>query len=107
MGRLTPNAPAVPHYVYVIELDDAVGPRVNAQYPSVYVGQSYLLPEERFKQHIAGYKAARVVKKYGRWLRRGLYARYNPISGRKEAERIERDLAARLRGKGYTVYGGH
>jgi len=39
--------PRPSYYVYVIELDDAVGKRVRADKPAVYVGQSAVAPEER------------------------------------------------------------
>jgi hypothetical protein len=95
------------YYVYVIQLDDAVGARDNPRYPSVYVGQSVRPPRERFEQHKRGYRASRVVKKHGRWLRSRLFEKYNPLLSRRDAERSERELASRLRKKGYTVYGGH
>jgi hypothetical protein len=95
------------YYVYVIQLDDAVGERDNPQYPSVYVGQSVHPPRERFEQHKSGYRASRVVKKHGRWLRWRLFEKVNPLPSRKAAEDAERELARRLRTKGYTVYGGH
>jgi len=95
------------YYVYVIQLDDAVGERIDRRYPSVYVGQSVHPPRERFEQHKSGYKASRVVRKHGRWLRWRLFEQYNPLSSRQAAEDAERELASRLRKKGYTVYGGH
>lgn len=69
--------PRYEYYVYVIELDDAVGPRANSRYPPVYVGQSVVPPDERFTQHKAGYKASRHVRKHGKWLRKRLYERMN------------------------------
>ena len=41
----------------------------------LYVGQSALCPRERFDQHRAGIRAARYVKKYGRWIRWKLFRR--------------------------------
>jgi hypothetical protein len=95
------------YYVYVIQLDDAVGARDNPGYPSVYVGQSVRPPRERFEQHKRGYRASRVVRKHGRWLRSRLFEQYNPLPSRGAAEHAERELGSRLRKKGYTVYGGH
>jgi hypothetical protein len=95
------------YYVYVIQLDDAVGARDDPRYPPVYVGQSVRPPRERFEQHKRGYRASRVVEKHGRWLRSRLFEMYNPLPSRRAAERAERELASRLRKKGYTVYGGH
>jgi hypothetical protein len=70
------------YYVYVIELDDSVGPRLNPKYPNVYVGQSFHPPDKRFAQHLGGVKAAKKVKNHGKWLRRKLYQNYNPIHTR-------------------------
>ena len=95
------------YYVYVIQLDDAVGERNDPRYPSVYVGQSIHPPRERFEQHKNGYRASRIVKKHGRWLRWRLFEKYNPLPSRQAAEDAERELASCLRKKGYTVYGGH
>jgi hypothetical protein len=95
------------YYVYVVELDDAVGPRRNPRYPSVYVGQSVLPPQERLRQHKDGYRSSRYVRKHGKHLRPGLYRRFNPMATRDEAVAVEQELARRLRNRGYTVYGGH
>jgi hypothetical protein len=95
------------YYVYVVELDDTVGPRRNPRYPSVYVGQSAVPPEERFRQHKDGHRASRYVRKHGKYLRPGLYRHFNPMATREEAVAMEQELARRLRNRGYTVYGGH
>lgn len=100
--------------VYVIEISDERGPRLNPKYPNVYVGQTALTPEERFGQHKTGYKTSRYLWKGGKgrgqwlglWLKRRLYQRYNPIETRDEAERLELWLADQLRRKGYTVFVG-
>jgi hypothetical protein len=93
--------------LYVIEISDERGPRLNPKYPNVYVGQTVLTPEARFAQHRAGYKASRYLWKGGKgrgqwlglWLKRRLYGRYNPIETRAEAERLEAWLAEHLRHK--------
>jgi predicted GIY-YIG superfamily endonuclease len=95
------------YYVYVIELADAVGPRRDPRYPSVYVGQSAVPPEQRFQQHMEGYRSSRYVRKHGKRLRPRLYRHFNPMATRDEALELERELARRLRRRGYTVYGGH
>ncbi|MDP9220704.1 MAG: hypothetical protein M3P23_09205 [Actinomycetota bacterium] len=95
------------HYVYVIELNDAVGPRKDARFPSVYVGQSVHEPAVRFRQHLDGYKASRYVKRYGKFLRPRLYRSMNPMPSRDAALAAEAEVARRLRRRGYTVYGGH
>jgi hypothetical protein len=95
------------YYVYVIELDDAVGPRIDPSKPAVYVGQSAIPPEERFRQHLDGYKSSKHVRRYGRRLRPRLYRAQNPLPNRTAALEKEKELALRLRKRGYTVYGGH
>jgi hypothetical protein len=95
------------YYVYVIELDDAVGPRRDPRYPSVYVGQSAVPPEQRFRQHLQGYRSSRHVRSHGKHLRPRLYRHFNPLASRDEALQTERELARRLRNRGYTIYGGH
>ena len=47
----------MPCYVYVIELNDNVGPRRDARFPNVYVGETCRSREERFRQHKSGYFA--------------------------------------------------
>jgi hypothetical protein len=106
-GAARPAAARRRYYVYVVELDDAVGPRRNPRYPSVYVGQSVVPPAERFRQHKDGYRASRYVRKHGKHLRPRLYQRFNPMATREEAVAMEQELARRLRKRGYTVYGGH
>jgi predicted GIY-YIG superfamily endonuclease len=103
----SPAAARRRYYVYVIELDDAVGPRRDPRYPSVYVGQSVVSPTERLRQHKDGYRASRYVRNYGRHLRPRLYRHFNPMATREEAVETEQELARRLRNRGYTVYGGH
>ena len=95
------------YYVYVVELDDAVGPRRDPRYPSVYVGQSVVPPAERLRQDTDGYRSSRYVRRYGKHLRPRLYRRLNPMATRDQAVAMEQELARRLRHRGYTVYGGH
>jgi predicted GIY-YIG superfamily endonuclease len=106
-GAARPAAARRRYYVYVVELDDAVGPRRHPRYPSLYVGQSVVPPKERLRQHKDGYRSSRYVRKHGRHLRPGLYRRFNPMATREEAVAMEQELARRLRNRGYTVYGGH
>jgi hypothetical protein len=68
------------------------------------VGQTCRDPDTRFKQHKDGYKSNSFVRKYGLWLRRRKYKRFNPIDTREEAERIEKKLAETLRQKGHGVW---
>ncbi len=97
----------MPYYVYVIELSDAIGPRLDPEKPHVYVGQSAHPPDVRFAQHQAGYKAARSVRRFGTRLKPRLYQNYNPPATREEALAMEARLANKLRMRGYTVHGGH
>ncbi len=66
---------------------------------------SGLTPEERFHNHKAGVKAARVVTRYGLRLLPELYKVFNPMPFEAAVE-MERDLADDLRRQGYTVFGG-
>jgi len=65
-----------------------------------------LSPEQRFENHKAGVKAARVVRKYGERLVPKLYTHLNPMPYKK-AQEIEAMLAESLRKRGYLVFGGH
>jgi len=93
--------------VYVIELSDEAGKRLNPHLPCVYVGQTFRTPEERFYQHRKGKKSSRWVKRYGIRLRPDLYEHHNPIRNRNTAELVEKTLAGNLADEGYTVFGGH
>ena len=93
---------AAHHSVYVVYLRNPKGDG-RAAY---YVGMTGLTPEERFKNHKKGVKAARVVKKYGVRLVPKLYAHLNPMPYAKAAL-MEAFLAESLRKRGYEVYGGH
>ena len=99
--------------VYVIELSKrvftenakfrAANPQFNGVLQCLYVGMTSCTPEARFQQHLAGYKAARFVKKHGLWLRKRLYQRLNPMT-KEKAGRTEGELASRLRNRGYAVW---
>jgi predicted GIY-YIG superfamily endonuclease len=90
------------HSVYVVYLRNPKGDG-RAGY---YVGMTGLSPEQRFANHKAGVKAARVVKRYGVRLVPRLYAHLNPMPYRK-AQEMEAVLADSLRKRGYQVFGGH
>lgn len=68
-----------------------------------YVGMTGLTPEERFRNHVRGIRASRIVKKYGRRLRPELYEHLNPMT-RKQAEYMEPKLAHDLRQQGHAVH---
>lgn len=72
----------------------------------IYVGMSEYTAAERFDQHKAGIRAA------GSVLKRGLEVLTGPVAhlqrlARREAERIEEELAEALRAEGLLVQGGH
>jgi hypothetical protein len=98
--------------VYVVELDKAIlerrrfvqaNPNYNSKKACLYVGMTGLSPDERFANHKSGHKASRYVREFGKYLRRRLYEKYNPMTC-KEAEKMEVELAVQLRAKGYAVW---
>ena len=108
-------ASALHHNVYVVLLDPAVAKlravrnanlRRDPAKPCVYVGMTGLTPEERFRNHKQGIKAASVVKRYGVRLMPELFEWLNPMPF-EAAVRMEVELAEDLRQQGYTVTGGH
>jgi predicted GIY-YIG superfamily endonuclease len=107
-GPRTRTKDAVPgrraghHAVYVVYLRNPNGDG-RAGY---YVGMTGLSPEQRFANHKAGIKAARVVRRYGERLVPRLYAHLNPMTYAR-AKRMEVLLADSLRKRGYLVFGGH
>jgi hypothetical protein len=46
----------------------ALNPQARKKAPVFYVGQTALLAEQRYENHLNGYKASRWVKKYGQSL---------------------------------------
>jgi hypothetical protein len=72
----------------------------------VYVGMSEYRPAERFDQHKAGIRAAGCVLKRGIEVLTGPTLHLQRIA-RKEAARIERELAEALADAGIRVEGGH
>lgn len=100
------------HSIYVIELDRRVlkhakflreNPEYRSDKPCFYVGVTACEPDVRFLQHAIGYKSCSFVERYGKWLRRRMYEKYNPMT-RETAYKRERELAAELRAKGYAVW---
>jgi hypothetical protein len=99
--------------LYVIELADEVGPRVDPALPWVYVGQTSLTPEERFRQHSDGVRSGK-GQLYSTWphrfgvrLRPDLHDTEQVLFSQDDARLAESALAERLRGVGYSVKGGH
>jgi len=72
----------------------------------VYVGMSSYSPAERFDQHKAGIRAAGSVLKRGLEVLTGPSLHLQSIK-RREAARIEVELAQRLAAEGLRVTGGH
>ena len=112
--RSKTNPPQYHHNVYVILLDDAVlknravlrlNPNRDPVKPAVYVGMTGLPVDHRFENHRNGYKAARLVERFGLRLVPELYEHLNPMPFDAAAQ-MERDLAEDLRQEGYTVVGG-
>ena len=102
------------HNVYVILLGDAVlknrsvlrlNPDRDPTKPCVYVGMTGLPVDHRFENHRNGYKASRVVQRYGLRLLPELYQHLNPMPFAAAAQ-MEKDLTEDLRKEGYTVLGG-
>lgn len=100
------------HNVYVIELDNGVlekkkfrdaNPDYDPKKSCLYVGMTGRTPDERIKQHKAGVKANGYVRDYGKYLRRRLFEKYNPMTY-EEAAAKEISLAKELRRKGHAVW---
>ena len=90
--------------VYVIELDRAAGRRRDPRIPWVYVGSSARSPEERFEQHLRGYKSARLVKRHALRLRPDLYEDLGSFRGSKTACRAEAKRARELADCGFVAH---
>jgi hypothetical protein len=79
----------------------------------MYVGQSAKTPAQRFEEHkgcktyCKSCKCRHYVPGHLHKLRYDLFASYNPMHSRPEAEKIEKWLARKLRSRGYRVVGGH
>ena len=112
--RIRSAEPEFHHNVYVVLLSDRalreasvlrLNPKRDPGKPCVYVGMTGLPVDHRFENHKNGYKAARLVRKYGVRLMPELYAHLNPMPFEAATE-MEKDLAEDLRNEGYTVAGG-
>src|SRR3954471_7021697 len=102
------------HSVYVILLSNRAlkellilrsNPKRDPAKPCVYVGMTGLPVDHRFENHKNGYKAARLVRKYGVRLLPELYEHFNPMPY-EHAAQMEKDLEEDLRAEGYAVVGG-
>jgi|SRR5690554_459636 len=109
------------YFVYVIELSKkvfsenakfrAANPQYNGSMQCVYVGMTSKTPEERFEQHKTGYinkkghkLSAKIVEKYGKYLRPSLYNHLNPMKTQAEALKMEEQLALELRRQKFAVW---
>ncbi len=102
------------YYVYVIDLDKSILEKekkfrdANPQYlegkPCVYVGQSFLKPRERYKQHKDGTKSNKYVRKYGRWVKQKNIPDQNPHLSRTSVENREPEVAKILKKRGWAVW---
>ncbi len=88
------------HRVYVVRLDHPRHPEVSCY----YVGMTGLAPEQRFENHKAGIKAARVVRAYGVALAYEWFDDIPPMTF-EDAALCEPALADDLRDLGFVVYG--
>ena len=90
----------------------------------LYVGQSCHEPDCRFQIHkqchgkninyqckcscgpmvVTKNQSNNFVRQHGKWLRRKMYEKFNPIETRNEAVEMEDKLADILRNKGLAVY---
>jgi predicted GIY-YIG superfamily endonuclease len=110
----SPAARQFHHNVYVVLLSKAalkelsilrLNPKRDPAKPALYVGMTGLPVDHRFENHKNGYKAARLVRKYGVRLMPELCEYLNPMPY-EHAVQMEQDLAADLRAQGYAVAGG-
>ncbi len=107
--------------IYVIELWKrvftenskfrAANPQFNGVLQCLYVGMTSKTPKERFIQHKTGYRnkkgyklSSNIVQKYGMYLRPSLYNHIEPLSTKKEALKMEAQLALALRRQRYAVW---
>lgn len=107
--------------VYVIELNRKVfndnarfrkaNPQFNPVLDCLYVGMTSKSPEERFDQHISGHinerghkLAAKIVQRYGKFLRPSLYRHIKSVKTKAEALALEKKLTLALRRERYAVW---
>lgn len=88
------------HRVYVVRLEHPRHPDT----PCYYVGMTGLSPEERFANHKAGIKSARVVRHFGVELAYEWFDDIPPMTY-EDAARCEPALADELRDRGFVVFG--
>ena len=106
--------------IYVIELSKKVftehkkfreaNPQFNGVTQCLYIGMTSKTPKQRFDQHLTGARSkrgiklsARIVEKYGMYLRPSLYNHLEKFN-KTQALEMEKELALDLRRKGYAVW---
>ncbi|MEE9438305.1 MAG: GIY-YIG nuclease family protein [Saprospiraceae bacterium] len=107
--------------IYVIELSKRVftenskfreaNPQFNGVLECLYVGMTSKTPQQRFDQHLSGYRSKKgyklssnIVEKYGMYLRPSLYNHIDRIKSKKDALNIEKQLTLELRRQRYAVW---
>jgi hypothetical protein len=90
--------------VYVIELDPAAGRRRDPRIPWVYVGSSAREPEDRFHQHLRGYRSSGLVKRFALRLRPDLYEDLPAFRRSSQAREAEEERARELAGAGFVAH---
>lgn len=100
------------HSVYVVELDAAAAqdrdfrdanPEMIGGGLCLYVGLTGHSPQKRFRNHLRGHKAARIVRRHGLRLLPAYYRQYNPVPF-EVGTVLEPWLAARLRERRFGVW---
>jgi hypothetical protein len=83
----------------------AANPGYQDGKPCYYVGSTYLSPEERAEQHRSGHRLCNsFARDYFDGLRRSKFRNNSVFEFREDAEKAEKQLAEKLRGKGFGVW---
>jgi hypothetical protein len=108
---MTKKSPS--YHVYVVLLNSDVwdnekkfreeNPNAVPGNPCLYVGQTGKTPEERFQDHLNGYKSSKYVRKYGQRLALEFLERDNPMTY-EESVIEESRLGQSLRDLGYATW---
>lgn len=108
--RTTVDRPAF--RIYVVRLSNEVlqvkrfrdaNPGYKSGKPCYYVGMTGRTPDERFAQHLDGYKSCTLVRKYGQHLARKKFEGI-PLLCHADAVRMEVNHAEALRAQGCAVW---
>ena len=108
--RTTADRPAF--RIYVVRLSNEVlgvkrfrdaNPGYKPGKPCYYVGMTGRTPDERFAQHLEGYKSCALVKKYGQHLARKKFEGI-PLLCHADAVQMEVSHAEALRAQGCAVW---